>query len=351
MEDIQMLNTRSHFAKPLIAAIVGAGTLIAVPATYATSNGLADWRDTYPNSNSDDSGCQLCHGSSTNQLNAYGRDICLKFAENGAQPADWNQTFLDIEPLDSDMDGSSNGLEIANDTQPGWTSGGNNPLYIADFTQGCAQIAMDSTVPNSVPLPYDIATTGDPIANPNGPYEALVGESITFDGSGSTDDGNIVQYDWSFGDGAVTLDAGPNPEHTYNADGIYNVVLTVTDNDGNTNAAGTTATISPVELLDLDINTLKVSKNVQVGKPISIELRVENNGTVLGQAIATVVGMQNDIEVFRLRLNVFDDIGRGTTTFDFGSYVPTVPGDIIWSADIADGDPDNDEVTAITTVR
>jgi hypothetical protein len=61
--------------------------------------------------------------------------------------------------------------------------------------------------------------------------------------------------------------------------------------------------------------------------------------------------MQNDIEVFRLRLNVFDDIGRGTTTFDFGSYVPTVPGDIIWSADIADGDPDNDEVTAITTVR
>jgi hypothetical protein len=345
-----MLDTHSFTLKSFVAALLGSATLIITTAAYATSNGLADWRDTYPNSNSDDAGCQLCHGSSTNQLNNYGRQICLEFTVTGSRPGDWGQTFLDIAPLDSDLDGSSNDVEIANNTQPGWTSG-TNPLYIADFTQGCAVIAADSTVPNSVPLPYDISFTGDPIANANGPYAALVGEAITFDGTGSTDDAEIVQYDWDFGDGAAAPDAGPNPTHIYNAAGVYNVVLTVTDNDGNTNAAGAMATISPPELLDLDVNTLSVPKTGRTGKTINIQLKVENNGAVLGQAIATIAGVQNAVEVYRLRLNVFDDIGRGATIFDFGAYTPTVAGDIVWTATVADGDPDVDEVTATTAVK
>jgi len=58
----------------------------------APSNGLADWRATYPNSNSDDAGCQLCHGSSTGKLNAYGRDICLAFEAQVFVPSDWALT-------------------------------------------------------------------------------------------------------------------------------------------------------------------------------------------------------------------------------------------------------------------
>lgn len=347
-----MVNTYPITPRNLLGALLGAGALLAASAAQATNNGLADWRDIYPNSNSDDAGCQLCHGASTNQLNAYGRDICIQFAQAGARPGDWGEILQVIESLDSDMDGSSNGLEIDNDTQPGWTSAGPNPLYVADFTQNCAEIAADSTVPNSVPAPYDITVTGDPIANPNGPYQGLVGEPVTFDGSGSTDDGTIVRYDWSFGDGAVAMDAGPNPTHTYNAEGTYNVVLTVTDDEDNSDAAATTATISPVALLDLDIAALQVSKTARVGKPIrDIRLVVENNGSVLGQAIATVVGVQEGIEVFRLQLNVFDDIGKGRTTFSFGSYTPTAPGDIVWSATIADGDPDEDLETAVTSVK
>ncbi|MGD8310693.1 MAG: PKD domain-containing protein, partial [Chromatiales bacterium] len=179
-------------------------------------------------------------------------------------------------------------------------------------------------------------------------------ETITFDGSGSTDTnpgGSIVRYDWVFGDGASAPDAGPNPEHAYGEEGVYAVVLTVTDNDGNTDAASTTATISPLELLDLDIVDLSVSKNGRVGKTIPVGLKVENNGMVLGQAIATVVGVQNSEEVFRLRLNVYDDIGRGATTFDFGSYTPTVSGDIFWTATIADEDPDEDMEQAETSVK
>jgi len=338
----------------MVFAIVGAGTILVTPSAIATNKGLADWRETYPNSNSDDAGCQLCHGTSLGQLNAYGKDICLEFQAQGFVPSDWMLNLNAIEGLDSDLDPnvSDNTLEIANDTQPGWTTAA-NPLYVADFTQGCVQVAADSTVPGNVPLPWDVAVDGgDPIANPNGPYTALVGETITFDGSGSTDDSEVVQYDWDFGDSTVALDAGSLPEHSYAAEGVYVVELTVTDDEGNTNTAPTSATISSPDLLDLDIAALRVSKTGRVGKSIGdIKLVVENNGTVLGQAIATVVGWQNDIEVFRLRLNVFDDIGKGTTTFSFGSYTPIAAGNIDWIATIDDGDPDEDLETAITSVR
>ena len=69
-----------------------------------------------------------------------------------------------------------------------------------------------------------------------------------------------------------------------------------------------------------------------------IKLVVENNGTVLGQAIATVVGEQDGVEVYNRRLNVFDDTGKGTTTFKFQNYTTENSGDVNWTATIADGD-------------
>ncbi len=61
--------------------------------------------------------------------------------------------------------------------------------------------------------------------------------------------------------------------------------------------------------------------------------------------------MQNGTEVYNRRLNVFDDIGKGTTTFKFQSYTVEASGDIDWTVTIADGDPDTDEATAVTTVK
>jgi PKD repeat protein len=68
---------------------------------------------------------------------------------------------------------------------------------------------------------------------------------ITFDGSGSFDlDGTIVSYEWDFGGGMTG--AGGSPTHSYAADGVYLVSLTVTDDGGLTDTATTTADISPV---------------------------------------------------------------------------------------------------------
>ena len=82
------------------------------------------------------------------------------------------------------------------------------------------------------------------IANPGGPYEALVGDVIKFDGSGCTVDGTIEIYDWDFGDATLAFDAGPNPVHIYSFADNYTVTLTVTDNDNNSIVVQTTATIS-----------------------------------------------------------------------------------------------------------
>ncbi len=78
-----------------------------------------------------------------------------------------------------------------------------------------------------------IVTTGliPPIADAGIDRSVVVGNSINFDGSGSTDaDGTIVNYQWDFGDG--NTGTGVNTNHIYLAIGTYTVTLTVTDNDG-----------------------------------------------------------------------------------------------------------------------
>ncbi len=54
---------------------------------------------------------------------------------------------------------------------------------------------------------------------------------VSLDGSGSFDqDGSVVSYGWSFGDGSSG--AGSVVNHTYTAAGTYTAVLTVTDSQG-----------------------------------------------------------------------------------------------------------------------
>lgn len=58
--------------------------------------------------------------------------------------------------------------------------------------------------------------------------------SVVFDGSGSTDDGSVVEYRWDFGDGATG--SGPSPSHVYASSGTYEVELEVVDDEGATHA-------------------------------------------------------------------------------------------------------------------
>jgi PKD repeat protein len=73
----------------------------------------------------------------------------------------------------------------------------------------------------------------------------LTFENIVFDGSGSSDtsNGTIANYTWDFGD-ETNNGYGVRPTHSYSSPGIYNVILTVTDNDGLTDSDTAIANIT-----------------------------------------------------------------------------------------------------------
>lgn len=86
------------------------------------------------------------------------------------------------------------------------------------------------------------STNEQPKADAGGPYSGYVNETITFDGSGSSDDGTLIDYSWDFGD--ETSGAGESSTHTYTSVGNYTISLTVTDNEGATSSDTTYANIT-----------------------------------------------------------------------------------------------------------
>lgn len=76
--------------------------------------------------------------------------------------------------------------------------------------------------------------------------DAAFGEApfdVNFDASGSSDsDGSIVGFAWDFGDGS--FGNGQFASHQFGSAGVFNVGLTVTDNDGATDSASTTITVT-----------------------------------------------------------------------------------------------------------
>ncbi|MBI2077691.1 MAG: PKD domain-containing protein [Euryarchaeota archaeon] len=75
-----------------------------------------------------------------------------------------------------------------------------------------------------------------PTAIITAPHRSNRGTEVGFNGTDSFDpDGTIVKYEWAFGDGASA--AGPSVLHPFSTVGVYEVTLTVTDDDGDTDQA------------------------------------------------------------------------------------------------------------------
>ncbi len=91
-----------------------------------------------------------------------------------------------------------------------------------------------------VPPPENVP----PVCDAGPAQSGLVGESIQFDGSGSSDpDGGSLTFNWSFGDGTTANNAGPMPAHVYNSAGDFVVTLTVIDGAGRSTSCTTAADI------------------------------------------------------------------------------------------------------------
>lgn len=83
-----------------------------------------------------------------------------------------------------------------------------------------------------------------PTAEANGPYNASLGTPITFSSAGSTAAAgrSLVTYLWSFGDNTTSTLA--SPAKSYAAAGVYQVTLTVTDDQGESDSDQASAVVA-----------------------------------------------------------------------------------------------------------
>lgn len=85
--------------------------------------------------------------------------------------------------------------------------------------------------------------------------------AISFSASGSTDpDGTIVSYAWNFGDS--TAATGSSATHTFAANGVYTVTLTVTDNRGGTDTDTLTVRMSTPAVPSSDVFVIASARRV-----------------------------------------------------------------------------------------
>ena len=219
-------------------------------------------------------------------------------------------------------------------------SDGTNPIQSVSFDWTVqdvnrAPVAVDDAASTQV----DTAVTVDVLANDSdADGDALSVVSTTLPPNGSA---------------AINLDGTVTYTPATGFTGTDAFDYTIEDGFGGAATATVTITVVAGPPVDLDIAQFKVTKRVRLAnvKPVGIQLTVSNAGIVEGDAPATVVGVQNGVEVYNETLTVTDPVGNGRTKFDFPAYEPAAAGEIVWTATIADGDPDDDTAMASTLVR
>jgi PKD repeat protein len=154
-----------------------------------------------------------------------------------------------------------------------------NSVYTVTLTVTDNDGATDSadatkTVMNKQPVALFTKTAGT----------VKVGETITFDASGSYDpDGTIVSYSWAFGDG--NTGTGVSVQHAYSKDGTYTVSLTVTDDDGTTDTVNATITVIVTNKAPLASFT-ESAETISTGESIHFDASASHDpdGTIVAYA-------------------------------------------------------------------
>jgi thermitase len=172
-----------------------------------------------------------------------------------------------------------------------------------------------------------------PVANADGPYTGLTFEEITFDGSGSYDaDGTITNYTWEFGDSATGY--GIRPTHSYNKSGLFNITLTVEDDDSLIDSSKTTVTIA----LDSDGDGISDEVEVTLGSDPTNKsdvVTIDIDGTAY---YLVDTNRDGQIDIF------YNSNTKKTTTagLEDGKYLIDINGDDKWESTY---DPASKEVT------
>lgn len=134
-----------------------------------------------------------------------------------------------------------------------------------------------------------------PIASVSSVQTVTSGETITLDGSESTDNVGIVSYLWDFdADDGIQQDAtGASVQHTYDNSGIYTATLKVADISGNTDSETVTITV-------IDENPTPSADYTSTQTPVyDNRLREASADDTFGQDYYIDIGNKNNIGSYR----------------------------------------------------
>ena len=192
--------------------------------TDTDADGTADYRDT----DSDDDGLsdttELSLSTSRTVVDSDGDGIDDFVETDGGSAVDTDgDGQIDALDTDSDGDGILDGTEGAGDAD------GDGTANYRDTDADGDGIA-DASEPGSFLTPE----SEPPVADVGGDRSSILGESVVFDGSASTDNVSVASYAWDFNGDGVTDATGVDPSWTYDAARDYTVTLTVADPAGNT---------------------------------------------------------------------------------------------------------------------
>jgi PKD repeat protein len=127
--------------------------------------------------------------------------------------------------------------------------------------------AEEDSLPFQVPCP--VPSNRAPLADAGGPYTGGVGSPITFDGSASSDpDGDALEYEWDFGDGASG--EGVRPVHSYVNEGRYLVTLIVSDGQRRSAAAPGTRSFTTATVTTASLDTIPPVTTAVNAPPVNV---------------------------------------------------------------------------------
>ncbi len=155
------------------------------------------------------------------------------------------------------------------------------------------------TLQNNTPLLPETQVNQVPQAKISGPTSGETGQELMFNAINSTDsDGQVVSWQWSFGDGQS--DSGQSVKHVYNQPGEYILMLTVLDDrDGQGQATQKIIITAPqveenILSLQVGLNNLQgtASDNFKLGERVYVTINAFLNGQSLKSG--------------RLEINIYD---------------------------------------------